>query len=198
MRISLYKIRTYVQLDTWSHGTKQSQTKPILPDLPLPPQEKASLTSLLTRNYATTPRTQKQSQTNPISPPATKKLTNQGPMRHQVLGTKGYHTAVAAEPPCNNAGCDLLEGSATIRTSSRSSTTPPPRLCRLNNRREELTVRVKNPPTILTCNRRGRKPLLGLTCRKMRLNCAVLSLEGEWLIHNPKLRCLSLGGYCGI
>jgi len=70
MRISLYKIRTYAQLDTWSRGTKQSQTKPISPDLPLPAQPKTSLTSFLTRPYTTTPQSQKQSQTNPISPPS--------------------------------------------------------------------------------------------------------------------------------
>jgi len=54
-------------LDTWSRGTKQSQTKPILPDLPLPSQPNTSLTYFVTRPYATTPQTQKQSQTNPIS-----------------------------------------------------------------------------------------------------------------------------------
>jgi len=56
------------------------------------------------------------------------------------LGTKGYHTAVAAEPPCNNAGCDLLEGSATIRTSPASSAAPPLRLCRLNNKWDQLCL----------------------------------------------------------
>ena len=55
-------------MDTWSHGTKQSQTKPILTDLPLPAQQKTSLTFLLTKTYTTTPQSQKQSQTNPISP----------------------------------------------------------------------------------------------------------------------------------
>ena len=55
-------------MDTWSHETKQSQTKPILPDLPLPAKRKTSLTSFVTRPYATTPQTQKQTQTKPISP----------------------------------------------------------------------------------------------------------------------------------
>jgi len=72
MRISLYKIRTYAQLDTWSRGSKQSQTKPISPDLPLPSQQKTSLTFLLTKTYATTPESQKQSQTKPISTKASR------------------------------------------------------------------------------------------------------------------------------
>jgi len=70
MLLRLYKIRTYAQLDTWSRGTKQSQTKPISPDLPLPSQQKTALSSLFTRSYATTPQSQKQTQTNPISTPA--------------------------------------------------------------------------------------------------------------------------------
>jgi hypothetical protein len=55
-------------LDAWSRGRKQSQTKPIFRDLPLPARPKTSLTLFLTRPYATTPQTQKQTQTNPISP----------------------------------------------------------------------------------------------------------------------------------
>jgi len=69
---------TYAQLDTWSRGTKQSQTKPILPDLPLPSQRETALTSLLTRPYATTPQSQKQTQTKPIcsTPSTTSKNPN--------------------------------------------------------------------------------------------------------------------------
>jgi len=67
MRISLYKIRTYVHLDTWSHETKQSQTKPILPKKPLPSKRKSSLNACLAKAYANTPESQKQTQTKPIS-----------------------------------------------------------------------------------------------------------------------------------
>jgi hypothetical protein len=67
MRIRLYKIRTYAQLDTWSRGTKRTQTNPILTKKPLPARQKTSLTSFLARPYATTPQTQKRTQTNPIS-----------------------------------------------------------------------------------------------------------------------------------
>jgi len=178
MLLSVYKIRTYAQLDTWSHGTKQSQTKPILHKKPLPSQQKTALSSLFTRSYATTPQSQKQSQTNPISPPAAKKLlddpkqshkkhragtsrapdtltryisTNQGPTRYDVFRTKRYDTASgAAERASNNIGRSRLKDAAIIPTSSRSSAAPPPRLCRLNNRRQETTGRMKNPPTILT------------------------------------------------
>ena len=69
MLVKLYTIRTYAHFDTWGHETKQSQTKPISPDSPLPALRKTSLTSCLTRTYATTPKSQKQSQTKPISPP---------------------------------------------------------------------------------------------------------------------------------
>jgi len=61
-------------MDTWSDETKQSQTKPILTDLPRPAQQKTSLTFLLTKTYTTTPQSQKRIQTNPISllqPPQT-------------------------------------------------------------------------------------------------------------------------------
>jgi len=68
MLLKLYIIRTYDQLDTWSRGTKQSQTKPIFRDLPLPAKRKTSLTFFVTKPYATTPQTQKRTQTNPISP----------------------------------------------------------------------------------------------------------------------------------
>ena len=69
MLLSLYIIMTYAHFDTWGHETKQSQTKPILTDLPLPAKPKTSLTSFLTRPYATTPQSQKQTQTNPIPTP---------------------------------------------------------------------------------------------------------------------------------
>jgi len=55
-------------MDTWSRRTKRTQTKPISAQKPLPARQKPSLTSCLTRPYATTPQSQKQSQTNPISP----------------------------------------------------------------------------------------------------------------------------------
>jgi len=71
MSLKPYKIRTYAQLDTWSRGTKQSQTKPIFPDLPLPSTHKTVLTSFFKRIYATTPQSQKQTQTKPIRPRAT-------------------------------------------------------------------------------------------------------------------------------
>jgi len=66
MRISLYKTRTYAQLDTWSRRTKQSQTKPISTKKPLPAKHKTSLTSCLIWIYPTTPQSQKRTQTNPI------------------------------------------------------------------------------------------------------------------------------------
>jgi len=122
VRIRVYKIRTYAQLDTWSRGTKQSQTKPISPDLPLPARHKTSLTSCLRRTYTTTPQSQKQSQTNPISPPASKELTNQAQMRHHVFEAGNYNTASGvAERPSNNMGPRRLKGSAIIRTTRRSS-----------------------------------------------------------------------------
>jgi len=102
MRISLYIITTYALLDTWSRGTKQSQTKPISAQKPLPAQPKTSLTSFFTRPYTTTPQTQKQTQTNPISSAASTRrphpLSGKGPelldradastMRH-ALGCHG-------------------------------------------------------------------------------------------------------------
>jgi len=177
MRIRLYKITTYAQLDTWSRGTKQSQTKPILPDLPLPAKQKTSLTSSLTRNYANTPQTQKQSQTNPISPPGAKKLlddrkqkrkkfgapareaadtlsryisTNQGPMPYHVFGTKGDDTASgAAKRASNNMGRRRLQGSAIIWSRLGSAAALPLRLCWLNNNCDQLCL--QKPPTIRTC-----------------------------------------------
>jgi len=86
MLLSLYIIMTYAQLDTWSRGTKQSQTKPILPDLPLPSQRETALTSLLVMFYATTPQSQKQTQTNPISPPAKARLHLKPHLTSERLG----------------------------------------------------------------------------------------------------------------
>jgi hypothetical protein len=64
-------------MDTWSHGTKQSQTKPISPDLPLPAKPKNALTSCLIWTYATTPQNPKAkpnepnfAQSNPPAAPA--------------------------------------------------------------------------------------------------------------------------------
>jgi len=92
MRIRVDKIRTYAQLDTWSRGTKQSQTKPISPDLPLPSTHKTALTSFFKRIYATTPQTQKQSQTNPICPrTAPTRPTKTPPLAlHCLLSTISY------------------------------------------------------------------------------------------------------------
>jgi len=177
MLLRLYKIRTYAQLDTWSRGTKQSQTKPILPDLPLPAKHKSSLTSFLTRLYVTTPQRQKQSQTNPISPRGAKKLlddlkkhrkyraagpltrhisTSQGPMPYHAFGTKCYDTASgAAERACNNVARRRLKGSATIRTSPASSAALAPRLCRLNNNFDKTWLQNHWPHEKSTCNPDG-------------------------------------------
>ena len=143
-------------MDTWSHGTKQSQTKPILTDLPLPAQQKTSLTFLLTKTYTTTPQSQKQSQTNPISPPATKDLTNQAQMRHYVFGTKGYDTpSGAAETVCNNVRRRRLKSSAIIRTRAGSPAALAPSLCRLNNNRDQLACKNhslnQKPPAAPKC-----------------------------------------------
>jgi len=174
MRIKLYKIRTYAQLDTWSRGTKQSQTKPIFPDLPLPAKHRT--TSFLTRLYVTTPQSQKQSQTNPISTPGAKKLledlkhkykklgpprteaarmltryisTNQGQMRYKGLRTKRYDTASdAAEPPRTNAGRRLLNSSAAL----------VPRLCRLNSNSDKTAVQNHRPHDKSTYNRDAHPP----------------------------------------
>jgi len=70
--------------------------------LPLPAQHRTSLTSFLTRPYTTTPQSQKQSQTNPISTPGAKKLTNQAQIRYHVFGTKGYDTASGAAKRASN------------------------------------------------------------------------------------------------
>ena len=67
MRIKLYTIRTYAHLDTWSHETKQSQTKPISSKKFLAAKPKTSLTPFFTKDYVNTPQSQKQTQTNPIS-----------------------------------------------------------------------------------------------------------------------------------
>jgi len=83
-------------MDTWSRGTKQSQTKPILPDLPLPAKRKTSLNSFVTRPYASTPQSQKQSQTNPISPPQATLYSNS----HLVaIGRVIYDLAVLENSP---------------------------------------------------------------------------------------------------
>jgi len=167
-------------LDTWLRGTKQSQTKPISTKKPLPAQRKTSLTSCLTMNYANTPQSQKQSQTNPISPPATKKLlhdpkqkhkkhradTSQapdtltrstltigGPMHHHVFRTKGYDTASgAAERVCKYMARSRLKRSAIIRTRARSSAKPPLTLCRLSNSRRETSLQNHGPHENSTYN----------------------------------------------
>jgi len=101
MSIKSYKIRTYAQLDTWSRKTKQSQTKPILPDLPLPAKPKTALTSLLAMPYTTTPQTQKQSQTNPICPrTAPTPPTKTPPLAlHCLLSTIFYLTCPRRQSP---------------------------------------------------------------------------------------------------
>jgi len=147
MLLRLYKIRTYAQLDTWSRGTKQSQTKPILPDLPLPARHKTVLTSYLHKKYEAATTQAADKLTRHIS-------TNQGATPYHPFGTKGYDTASdAAEPPCTNAGCRLLNGSATIRTSPASSAALVPRLCRLNSNSDKTAVQNHRPHDKSTYNR---------------------------------------------
>jgi len=108
---------------------------------------------LLTRSYATTPQSQKQSQTNPISPPATKELTNQAHMRHHVFAAKGYNTASgAAERPFNNMARSRLKISATILTSPGSWGALVPRLCRLNKNSGKTCLQNHWPHEKSTCN----------------------------------------------
>jgi len=133
MRIRVYTIRTYTQLDTWSHETKQSQTKPISAKKPLPALRKTSLTSFLAIIYATTLQTRKQSQTKPISNPATRREaqfqprpTPAVPKRHrlplyQAKQYPGTSTPIPALPQYKRIfACVLLH-----RTT--------PRLYRLNS-----------------------------------------------------------------
>jgi len=168
MLLSFYKIRTYAQLDTWSHETKQNQTKAISHRKPLLAQQKTALTSFLTRPYVTTPQTQKQSQTKPISPPGAKKLlynlkqkhkkyragtsqaadtltrstlTNGGPVQHHVSRTKGYDTGSGAAEP---------------RTSRGPSAALAPRLCRLNNNSDKIWPQNPLAPSKTACNPHAR------------------------------------------
>jgi len=113
-------------MDTWSDETKQSQTKPILTDLPLPAQQKTSLTSFLEKTYTTTPQSQKQSQTKPISPsrPPRRPPAVPKPHRLTLYQAKQYtrtSTPTPAPPHCKRRfACVLLH-----RTT--------PRLYRLNS-----------------------------------------------------------------
>ena len=148
-------------MDTWCHETKRTQTNPISAKKPLTAKPKTTLTFLFTRPYAKTPQSQKQSQTNPISPPAVKKLlddlkqkpkkyrpgksqaagtllryisTNQGQMRYKGFGTKRYDTASdAAQRARNNVAPSPLKASATITPNPSTSAALPLSLCRLNN-----------------------------------------------------------------
>ena len=108
MRIRLYKISTYAYLDTWSHGTKQSQTKPILPDLPLPAPHKTALTSFPKTTYATTPQSQKQTQTNPICPAKDTRLT-------KLARVSTSNTMIPPEP---QKGC-LHRAGAVLKCSQK-------------------------------------------------------------------------------
>jgi len=70
MRIRLYKIITYAQLDTWSRGTKRTQTNPISAPKRLLCELQTVLSRSYTKAYANAPQSQKQSQTKPILTPA--------------------------------------------------------------------------------------------------------------------------------
>jgi hypothetical protein len=168
-------------MDTWCRETKRTQTKPILTDLPLPAEQRTSLTSFSRTTYATTPQSQKRTQTNPISPPGANKLldelkhkhkkyragtrdaadtltsyisTNQGPMRYHAFGTTGYDTASGAgERPCNNMGSERLKNPAIIPSSPASSAALPPRPSRLNNNSDKTCLQNHRPHEKSTYNR---------------------------------------------
>jgi len=136
MRIRLYKITTYAQLDTWCHETKQSQTKPISAQKLLPAKQKTSLTLLLTKTYTTTPQSQKQSQTNPISSPASRSEaqihrgpTTAAPKPHrpplyQAKQYTGTSTPTPALPQCNRRFVSVLLHRTTPRLYRLNSVLP--------------------------------------------------------------------------
>jgi len=112
MRITAYITSTYAQLDTWSRGTKQSQTKPISAQKPLPAKRNTALTSLFKRIYATTPQAQKQTQTNPI-----RRLIDR--LRIITGQNFGYHSKAGEQENENaiRAWENWFESSAEIRFS---------------------------------------------------------------------------------
>jgi len=124
MPIRVCKIRTYAHLDTWSRRTKQSQTKPILPDFPLPATPRTSLTYWLKRTYTTTPQSQKQSQTNPISPVAGSP-TKPGcwPPRVARNARTQAQTSTKAENTCpkanSNVTCSITRAAMQPATRAR-------------------------------------------------------------------------------
>ena len=141
MRITSYNIRTYAQLDTWSHGTKRTQTNPISP-----PGAKKLLDEL-----------NKHRKYRAAGPLTWYISTNQGPMRYHAFRTKGYGTSSdAAERVCNNVARERLKGSATIWTSPASSAALPLSLCRLNNKRHELCLQNHWLHEKSTCNLGGQ------------------------------------------
>jgi len=93
MRIRLYSKRSYAQLDTWSRGTKQSQTKPIST-----PRAKKLADDLKQKHkkYRAGTSQAADTLTRYIS-------TNQGQIPYTVFRTKSYDVASdAAEAPCRN------------------------------------------------------------------------------------------------
>jgi hypothetical protein len=155
MRITPYKTRTYAQLDTWSCQTKQTQTKPILPDLPLTARQKTALISFSTRPYATTPQTQKQTQTNPISPPGPKQLLDDLKHKHKKYRACTTQAADMFTPYIStNQGQLRYKGFRTTCYDTASDAAAlAPGLCRLNNNSDKACLQNHRFHEKSTCNR---------------------------------------------
>jgi len=95
MPLTLYIIITYVHLDTWLHGTKQTQTNPICAKKTHSHVAQTSVTHYPPKAYVNPPQSQKRTQTNPISHPTRsaalappQRATNSQPLKKQSQFSK--------------------------------------------------------------------------------------------------------------